>query len=1051
MARTIAKPQVNQQQAIRPVRQVSPQFVPPVGGHYGPDTGPSVYNDAFYQDTPIYQDTPTIDPSFYAEGLLPNPNLDVPTVEAEPMPRRRMGTPAPRPENYGPSPDRVWMPENQPPTVDPRFRRETGEGDIALPDPRTNPPASPVTPSLTTPQQPKFLPPVSPVQPNLTVPQNPNLLPPVSPVQPNLVTPEQPLPVPGPNVGVDTTAELVDIQQPQPVYIEAPMPLPIDQGPIGTQIIRPQTDPVGTITPELPPTLSPISPPVVAQETFSPPTLTETATAEPIQIQQPTPATEPPIVPDEVTTILDDIVPEVTTAEPKSIVLPESDIPQWAENPQVQQVQDIIDQAPSIQTAPVITQNPLAQPPIQTAPEITTQLQPEINPYEVALPPIDPRQQPAPVVTEQPITVAEDPLPVPEPVQLDSVPIPVEPKTMEAGEINFPPPGSNPTIFKDQEGDMVKNVPGHASGPHGYIRGPVTEPGKPPLDPAIVQANPEILAKTIDPSTTLTQDTVVIPEGIDVNAGPDITQIQEQPFTGEIADAEVVTETPDSPSVTTETTETFAQNPNLAVPDLPEQQVTPNRNQQVQAQEPAPGRGWLYTGPQGYAETRWSTSGASQGQPIISQTPYTSGPQVNRETGEITQQPLSWWSNRAGYDFKQNAPLPTGTPGSVMGGSTGTTGTTETAPAPEGVPGGSQDGFAGFSAQEAVEVSKGSITPVLDRLHPNGVSDGKTVIFRSDVDFDNWVDGNQSLRPDVGFSNLNYEKKDETGKIVGYGNKALDGFNELGSMINNVFDLAGDPSKTISEESLQASGLKGTKDQLKEFAKNLNKLRKELGQTWETSKDEAWGRKWNNLTETQEYGDLQPMGIFALLTNPPAAIGMTANALLSDIKNAAQGMFEANADYSGNPIQDVLNGAFHLLGQGAKAVGSVFSEIGQQVKGKLNFTSKDLKEDPMEVSRKLLYRSKNEDDEVGDLRYRITKTLLENGVKVKFHNNALSFDKAITAQRMADAKKVIADLGLKASMLDIIAGTDGVDWTGNEDFRDFLKELAKQRREAAQS
>ena len=59
------------------------------------------------------------------------------------------------------------------------------------------------------------------------------------------------------------------------------------------------------------------------------------------------------------------------------------------------------------------------------------------------------------------------------------------------------------------------------------------------------------------------------------------------------------------------------------------------------------------------------------------------------------------------------------------------------------------------------------------------------------------------------------------------------------------------------------------------------------------------------------------MGIFALLTNPPAAIGMTANALLSDIKNAAQGMFEANADYSGNPIQDVLNGAFHLLGQGA--------------------------------------------------------------------------------------------------------------------------------------
>ena len=275
MARTIAKPQVNQQQAIKPVRRVSPQFVPPIAPATGIDTGPTVYND--YYQPPISQ--PIFTPPVAVEPVpTPAPNA----IVAEPMPRRRMGTPAPRPENYGPSPDRVWMPENQPPTVDPRFRRETGEGDIALPDPRTTPPASPITP-------------------NLTKPQQPNLLPPVSPVQPNLITPQQPLPVPGPNVGVDTTAAPVDIQQPQPVYIEAPMPLPVDQGPIGTQIIRPQADPVGTITPELPPTLSPISPPVVAQETFSPPTLTETATAEPIQIQQPAPATEQPIVPETAT------------------------------------------------------------------------------------------------------------------------------------------------------------------------------------------------------------------------------------------------------------------------------------------------------------------------------------------------------------------------------------------------------------------------------------------------------------------------------------------------------------------------------------------------------------------------------------------------------------------------------------------------------------------------------------------------------------------------------------------------------------------------------
>ena len=191
------------------------------------------------------------------------------------------------------------------------------------------------------------------------------------------------------------------------------------------------------------------------------------------------------------------------------------------------------------------------------------------------------------------------------------------------------------------------------------------------------------------------------------------------------------------------------------------------------------------------------------------------------------------------------------------------------------------------------------------------------------------------------------------------------------------------------------------------------------------------------------------MAIFALLTNPPAAIGMTANALLSDIKNAARGMFEANADYSGNPIQDVLNGAFHLLGKGAKAVGSVFSEIGQQVKGKLNFTSKDLKEDPMEVSRKLLYRSKNEDDEVGDLRYSIVKTLLENGVKVKFHNNALSFDGAITEARLKAMRETIKTLGLTASNIELLAGTD--DWKGTPESKAFYEELMRQWRKAAQS
>jgi hypothetical protein len=108
-----------------------------------------------------------------------------------------------------------------------------------------------------------------------------------------------------------------------------------------------------------------------------------------------------------------------------------------------------------------------------------------------------------------------------------------------------------------------------------------------------------------------------------------------------------------------------------------------------------------------------------------------------------------------------------------------------------------------------------------------------------------------------------------------------------------------------------------------------------------------------------------------------------------------------------------------------------------------------LKEDPMEVSRKLLYRSKNEDDEVGDLRYSIVKTLLENGVKVKFHNNALSFDGAITEARLKAMRETIKTLGLTASNIELLAGTD--DWKGTPESKAFYEELMRQWRKAAQS
>jgi hypothetical protein len=340
----------------------------------------------------------------------------------------------------------------------------------------------------------------------------------------------------------------------------------------------------------------------------------------------------------------------------------------------------------------------------------------------------------------------------------------------------------------------------------------------------------------------------------------------------------------------------------------------------------------------------------------------------------------------------------------------------------------------------------GSITPVLDYLHPGATSDGQTVTFGNIGNYDDWVDGTLTLRPDLkGLNDLGYEKKDAEGNRVGWGNHALDGFNQLTGAINGVFNFMGDPSKEFTAAILEDFGMKPTEgSSLKEMAINFNKFRNEASQMWETSQDAAWGRKWNALTKTQEYGDMQPMGIFALLTNPPAALAMTANSLLYDIKNAAAGMFNDNPNYKGNMAQDILNGAFHFLGKAAKSVGSLFGKLGKAVGGKLNFTSKDMKNDPMEVSRQLLYTSKygpsgKEGDspstmeewqgyrKTGDVRYELVKTLLENGVDVRFHNNAISFDKGVADARIDKIKTVIDNLGLGASNIEIMAGTDGMD------------------------
>jgi hypothetical protein len=74
--------------------------------------------------------------------------------------------------------------------------------------------------------------------------------------------------------------------------------------------------------------------------------------------------------------------------------------------------------------------------------------------------------------------------------------------------------------------------------------------------------------------------------------------------------------------------------------------------------------------------------------------------------------------------------------------------------------------------------------------------------------------------------------------------------------------------------------------------------------------------------------------------------------------------------------------------------------------------------------------------------------MLENGVDVRFHNNAISFDKGIADARIDHIKTVIDDLGLNASNLDIIAGADGLD--DFPDLQAWLRARAEAWRKAAQ-
>lgn len=952
------------------------------------DYGVPSIDHGVQQRPPVQPTPPVVDLS-----VLP----EIPMLVPAQIPRT-MGTPALPPDWYPETPNRIWTPQKQS-TVSPRLRRNTGEEDVPI----------------------------------------------------NITPIEQPTITTQPNVGIDTTAEIYNLPPQSQQQIIHERPTTIDYGPITTPIERPIQEDVGYIEPQQSYPITPGPQITATEQSFYEPQPVESAYAYPIQVDYPQPQPLPPdLNQDEITNLIDTLIPE--QQETRTVDLYEEG-PQWVEDPQALAAQEIIDaQIPFDQIDPSIYQ---PQPTIDEIPELTyNQPQPE-DPFVIDYGPTygDPvLQETTQTPYLPPVEQSVQELPITRPPEMGMPEIPVETIVDETDDTVTGGVQAGDDFFgEDRSGGKI----GRGGG--GGHQTNITEaiPGGPiirDLEGATAIAGDittDAATDTTTPAKTITPEGVVVDDPsktytVDTSAGIDIEQLPEASITGEVAEGPMV----DPTKATGPIADPEPYTPEIADPPAPEN--TRGDDSRVPPVTATPGQGgrkWLHTGPTDFAETlhQFKINRGSSGPPIVTDTPAVSGPVVNRETGEITREPLTWHQfNPAGSSVS-----PYGA--TTIGGTTDTTGTTDT-----GKSGGLLTG--GFDSTQIAEMAGGSITPVLDQLHPGATSDGQTVTFGDIGDYDSWVDGELDLRPDLkGLKDLGYQKRDAEGNRVGWGNHALDGFNQLTGAINKVFDFMGDPSKKFTAAILEDFGMKSTEgSSLKEMASNFNKFRKEAGQMWETSQDKAWGRKWNDFTQTQEYGDMQPMGIFALLTNPPAALTMTANSLLYDFKNAAQGMFDANPNYKGNMAQDVLNGAFHLLGKGAKKVGSLFGKLGKSIGGKLGkesgdkqeFTDKDVKLDPMEVSRRLLYASKNEDPAVGDVRYELVKTMLENGVDVRFHNNAISFDKGIADARIDHIKTVIDDLGLNASNLDMIAGADGLD--DFPDLQAWLRARAEAWRKAAQ-
>ena len=443
------------------------------------------------------------------------------------------------------------------------------------------------------------------------------------------------------------------------------------------------------------------------------------------------------------------------------------------------------------------------------------------------------------------------------------------------------------------------------------------------------------------------------------------------------------------------------------------------------------GKGWADSGKGGYARTRNLLTGGGQA-PVVTQGPIVPWQSMGEDASSTR-----YLSNVGDRDYFPTddyaASLINEQPITGGGG-----GGEVVIPESEEPPYNAGINSEGTIDREEIikDYANDNTTRTMDDLL--GITAGERGVkhFRSLDDFKVWA-----RQPGMeGVFKYNYPVKDITGKETKIGNYALDVQEAFLGNLQKLLNAIGNPK---SEGVLIGGKVRGGTG--KSVLSDIPGITNEMTKLWETSRDTPWGRSISDPNNVQSYGNLHPYAIIHGLLNPPAGMVSFANTILADVKNATKTMFKDvkfgdGTLTDGNIFQDILNVTFNVVGQGLKFIGkNAVGLLGDKVKA--FFGGKDGSEIKVTDVRTAWNNAKINSPEITA----ITEAFITAGVPVSIFSDPMKFKMAIANRDKAAFNKIASEFDLSQySWTDIMAGIAGNEDILSEGMKDWLRARVKE-------